>query len=116
MFCGVPDGREEDGGNGPNGTRPIMPANNPSFVTCFNLKFKCLQTCNKNGGTGALSGLLQLAAIYNKIKLEMNSGLIPLNIKLPQDDRTVCCGHNTVPMIPVANAKLGIEFEHVITC
>ena len=28
--------------------------------------------------------------------LLVGSGLIPLNIKLQQDDRTVCCGHITV--------------------
>ena len=29
-------------------------------------------------------------------RLLVGSGLIPLNIELQQDDRTVCCGHNTV--------------------
>ena len=28
--------------------------------------------------------------------LLVGSGLIPLNMELQQDDRTVCCGHNTV--------------------
>ena len=32
-------------------------------------------------------------------RLLVGSGLIPLNIELQQDDRTVCCGHNTVQPI-----------------
>ena len=28
--------------------------------------------------------------------LLVGSGLIPLNIELQQEDRTVCCGHNSV--------------------
>ena len=29
-------------------------------------------------------------------RLLVGSGLIPLNTELQQDDRAVCCGHNTV--------------------
>ena len=35
-------------------------------------------------------------------RLLMGSGLIQLNIELQQDNRTVCCGHNTVFQIITA--------------
>ena len=38
-------------------------------------------------------------------RLLVGSGLIPLNTELQQDDRTVCCGHNTVDSIhPIVRA------------
>ena len=41
-----------------------------------------------------IRNLIWRYAVLNR--LLVGSGLISLNIRLQQDDRTVCCGHNTV--------------------
>ena len=44
----------------------------------------------------------------------MGSGLIPLNIELQQDNRTVCCSHKDVEGVTTVKSTVERAFLHTV--